>query len=160
MRRFPPNQTLRCSPAIESPHSSLGLRSPDKWIRGSGTPAASSEAKQRPEGAAPCVPLRSSGHCLASARAPCPRPWRRCALRDPLRVVRAPKLGALAVDWRRCVGETHPGAQLPLCSPSGFWATSLLQLPIQDNSRILGRTRGLLCHFCGRWASSSVGNKC
>lgn len=152
MRRFPPTRPPDAARPLCPPRSSLGLRSRDKWIRGSETPVASSEAKQRTERATPCAPCPGSGNCWASARAPWPLRSRCPAWFRP------PAWAPGTRPGRPCVGEAIQ-ARSSLCAPFGVLGHLTPVTPIQDNSRLLGRSRGLLCDFCGRWASSSIENK-
>lgn len=95
-----------------APHSGPGRRSLDNWIRGSETPAASSEAKQLTEGAGPRVPPLGVRRRLG----PCSRS----------RVLQASSLGALVGPGRPSAGERP--SRLADASVHPFWVgdTSLL----------------------------------
>lgn len=66
-----PHPAPRCSRAIVRRTEPV-LRTLDKWIRGSETPAASSESKQQPQKGLPLRPARrgGSGVLVGAGRAP------------------------------------------------------------------------------------------
>lgn len=107
-----PHQAPWRSAAVAPPHSGPGCRSLDNWIRGSETPAASSEAKQLTEGAGPRVlPLGVRRRLGPRPRAP---------------ALQASSLGALVRPGKPSAGERPSRLAAPSVHP--FWVgdTSLL----------------------------------
>lgn len=113
-----PQPGPRCRLAIVSPHSARALGTLGKWIRGSETPAASSEAKQqRAERAATGAPPQGMG---AARPLPTPGPLPPRRLSFPGRLAQWGLRGAFCADsecGHLCgygPGRPHPLAPEPM----------------------------------------------